>query len=63
MKVTASRDKCIGSGLCCAVAQEVFDQDRVSGLVILLNDRPSPAVSVAVREAAYLCPSGAIEIK
>lgn len=63
MKVTASRERCIGSGLCCAVAQEVFDQDHISGLVILLNDRPSPAESAAVREAAYLCPSGAIEVE
>lgn len=41
----------------------MFDQDEVNGLVILLNANPSSAESSSLREAANLCPSGAIEIE
>ena len=62
MNVTVSRERCIGSGLCCVAAPAVFDQDHINGLVMLRNKDDYPLASAAVREAAYLCPSGAIEI-
>ncbi|HEY2576033.1 MAG TPA: (4Fe-4S)-binding protein [Streptosporangiaceae bacterium] len=60
MRVTADRDVCIGAGLCALTAPEVFDQGD-DGLVTVLSPDPGPH-GKAVRQAAVLCPSGAVQI-
>lgn len=62
MKVTADHGKCVGTGNCAFAAPDVFDQDEVSGLVIVKQDEPGEQLLGAVRQAARDCPSGAIEI-
>ncbi|MFJ4656970.1 ferredoxin [Nocardia sp. NPDC088792] len=59
MRVTADRNICIGAGLCALTAPGVFDQDD-DGLVELLTPVPSEDDQPAVREAANICPSGAV---
>ncbi|MFI1918097.1 ferredoxin [Nocardia sp. NPDC020380] len=59
MRVTADRNICIGAGLCALTAPAVFDQDD-DGLVELLNPVPGEDDRPAVREAANICPSGAV---
>jgi ferredoxin len=60
MRVTADREVCIGAGMCVLTAPEVFDQDD-DGLVKLLHADPGSHEDAA-REAARLCPSGAVQI-
>lgn len=60
MRVTADRSVCIGAGLCALTAPTVFDQDDDSGLVKVLNANPDATHAPAVREAADICPSGAV---
>jgi ferredoxin len=61
-RIQVDRDRCVGAGMCTLNAPEVFDQDRVDGLVLLLRTRvPHPAE--AVHDAADLCPSGAIVLE
>ena len=62
MKVTVDRDKCVASGQCVLAAAAVFDQDENDGVVILLNDDPSPDQYDAVRLAAQMCPASVIEV-
>lgn len=60
MRVTADRDVCIGAGMCALTAPEVFDQDD-DGIVTVLTPEPG-SHEKAAREAAMLCPSGAVQI-
>ncbi|MEU7143531.1 ferredoxin [Nocardia sp. NPDC046473] len=60
MRVTADRNVCIGAGLCALTAPGVFDQDDDNGLVKVLDTDPDAADAAAVREAADICPSGAV---
>lgn len=62
LRVAVDRDACCGSGNCVMAAPAVFDQDDAEGLVVLLTPRPPEEVHAAVRRAAHLCPSGAIDI-
>lgn len=61
VELRVDRDRCAGSGMCALTAPEVFDQDDEDGRVLLLDARPpaGPAATAA-REAAGLCPAGAI---
>jgi ferredoxin len=52
--------KCISSGQCVLNAPEVFDQREDDGTVALLDDSPTAEHQDAVREAAMVCPSGAV---
>ncbi|WP_406281385.1 ferredoxin [Nocardia sp. NBC_00881] len=61
MRISADRERCIGSGMCALIAPKVFDQDEDDGRVRLLDPRPQRGHS-AVREALDACPSGALEI-
>lgn len=63
MKVIVHVEKCIGAGHCASVAPGVFAQGEDDGLVVLLVERPSADQHEAVRSAARLCPSLAIEIQ
>lgn len=62
MKVTADQDKCCGAGSCVMLAPDVFDQREQDGVVVLLDARPPAALHAAVREAAGVCPAGAITL-
>jgi ferredoxin len=59
MRVTADRTVCIGAGLCALTAPDVFDQDD-DGLVTVRDPDPDTDSHAAVREAADICPSGAV---
>jgi ferredoxin len=59
MRVTADRTVCIGAGLCALTAPDVFDQND-DGLVTVLNPDPDADSQASVREAADICPSGAV---
>ncbi|MCM2410694.1 MULTISPECIES: ferredoxin [unclassified Streptomyces] len=61
MRIAADRDLCIGAGLCVLSAGEVFDHDD-DGLTVVLAEVPDEAQYEAVREAAALCPSGALTL-
>ncbi|MFC1402700.1 MULTISPECIES: ferredoxin [Streptacidiphilus] len=53
-------ERCIGSGRCVLSAPAVFDQGDEDGLVRLLDPAPPDALRAGARNAAALCPSGAI---
>jgi len=62
MKINLHIDKCIGCGMCTAVAPDLFSIDN--GIVSLKKD---PATYTEddkkfAREAAAACPNGVIEI-
>ncbi|MFV8130434.1 ferredoxin [Streptomyces syringium] len=62
MQIRIDRERCLGAGMCALTAPEVFDQDTEGGRVLLLDTDPPPARSLAIRRAAYACPSGAITV-
>ncbi|MPY59966.1 ferredoxin [Streptomyces spongiae] len=62
MKVSVDEDKCCGAGQCVMLAPEVFDQREDDGIVLLLDAEPAPDQHATVREAAAMCPSGAIAL-
>ncbi|MYW00632.1 (4Fe-4S)-binding protein [Streptomyces sp. SID3343] len=59
MRVVADRDVCVGAGLCVLTAPRIFDQDD-DGLVTVLVPAPEAVDRTAARQAAHLCPSGAV---
>ncbi|MGK5637052.1 ferredoxin [Streptomyces sp. URMC 126] len=62
-RIRVDRMRCCGAGMCALTAPEVFDQDRRAGKVLLLEPAPPPRLADAAREAAELCPSGAITVE
>ncbi|MEU2043002.1 ferredoxin [Nocardia niwae] len=62
MELELDRERCIGAGMCVLTAPGVFDQDTADGRVVALDPAPGPDLEPAVREAAQVCPSGAITI-
>jgi ferredoxin len=62
VRISVEADKCVASGHCVLAAPEVFDQNEDDGVVIVLNDEPSPDQHDAVREAAILCPAAVIRL-
>lgn len=63
MKVTTHQAICVASGNCGFVAPAVFrNREEHGGFVELLDRHPSENEWNAVKEAEYLCPSGAIQI-
>jgi len=63
LKVSIDRDRCVGAGNCVYLAPQVFSQDDEDGIVILLQERPDPALRAAVIEAQRQCPSMAIRVE
>ncbi len=59
MRVAADRELCVGSGQCELLAPEVFEVDD-DGVVHLLQAEPDD--EDAVRQAAQLCPTGALSL-
>jgi ferredoxin len=62
MELGVDRERCIGAGMCVLTAPEVFDQDAEDGRVVPLDHTPAPELEPVVREAAQVCPSGAITL-
>jgi ferredoxin len=62
LRVVVDWDKCCGAGQCVMTAPKVFDQ-REDGMSIVLLPEPPPELHKAVREAAAVCPGGAISLK
>lgn len=62
MRVTADRNVCIGAGLCALTAPSVFDQDDDGLVKVLQADPAGDDDRSAAREAANVCPSGAVQI-
>ncbi|CAL9658593.1 MULTISPECIES: ferredoxin [Streptomyces] len=61
MRVSAERDRCVGSGQCALLSPEVFDQDA-DGLVTLLSEEPAEELREQVAQAVDLCPSRSIRV-
>jgi ferredoxin len=62
MRIIADTDRCIGSGQCMLKEPTVFDLDEDEGTVVLLSSRPTGSAAERAREAAQLCPSGALTV-
>lgn len=60
MKVRADTTTCVASGQCALLAPDTFDQRDDDGIVVVLNDEPSPEQRETVRQAVLSCPSGAL---
>lgn len=61
MRVSAERDRCVGSGQCAMLSPDVFDQGD-DGLVLVLREEPSDSLRAEVLQAAELCPSRSIQV-
>jgi ferredoxin len=62
MRIIADRDTCVGAGNCVLTAPALFDQDDELGLVLVREATPSADQHALARQAAHLCPSGAIRL-
>ncbi|ONI87326.1 ferredoxin [Saccharothrix sp. ALI-22-I] len=62
MKIEVDPERCAGSGMCALTDSAVFDQDEVDGTVVLLQPSPPVEHEKSAREAAHLCPAGAIRV-
>lgn len=62
LRVEVQPEICVGAGQCALVASAVFDQRDEDGVVVLLHSEPPAGEHDSVREAAGLCPSGAIRL-
>lgn len=62
MRVFVDTKKCCGAGQCVMLAPQVFDQQE-HGTVKLLDSTPPTELHKAVREAATVCPGGAIRVE
>ncbi|MGW1146248.1 ferredoxin [Streptomyces sp. NPDC002454] len=62
MRIETDEDRCCGGGQCVLVAPELFDQRDTDGVVVLLTPAPHPRHHAEAREAALLCPGGAITV-
>lgn len=63
MKVTVDQTRCVGSGQCVLVAEDVFDQRDEDGTVVLLDPDPPAERRADVQHAAAMCPSTAITVE
>lgn len=63
MRITIDEEKCVAAGQCVLEAEDLFDQRDEDGIVVLLEDQPSPDREDAARRAAELCPALAILIE
>lgn len=62
MKVIVDYDVCASTGSCMQVCPEVFEV-RSDGFLYVLDEHPPEALHDRVREAADLCPTGAISLE
>jgi ferredoxin len=62
VRITADRERCVGSGMCVLNEDRVFDQSDKDGRVLLLREEFGAEVPEDVRYAVTWCPSQALEI-
>ena len=62
MKIIVDTGKCVGAGQCVLTEPALFDQSEDDGTVIVLDVEPAESHHAAAREAAALCPAGAITV-
>jgi ferredoxin len=62
MRITADRERCVGSGMCVLNEDTVFDQSNEDGRVLILAERPGPEVEENIRYAVQWCPSQALTL-
>ena len=62
MKVNVNFDVCASTGACMQTAPEVFEV-RSDGYLYILQEEPGDDVADKVRQAADLCPTGAISLE
>lgn len=62
MKVVVDFDLCASTGACMQSAPEVFEV-RNDGYLYILQEEPGEDLAAKVRDAADLCPTGAITIE
>ncbi|HEX5495750.1 MAG TPA: ferredoxin [Mycobacteriales bacterium] len=63
MRVSVDQERCCGSGNCVLTVPEVFDQRDSDGIVLLRQPHPDPELRDRVRDAAWTCPSEAIQFE
>ena len=63
MRVKVDYDLCQGHEVCMSEAPEVFEVDKQTAQVVLLDAQPSDALRVAVEAAVKYCPTGALSIE
>jgi ferredoxin len=64
MHIQIDQDRCCAAGQCVLAADDIFDQRDEDGVVTLLDSAPSSGdARERAREAAALCPAGAIDIR
>jgi ferredoxin len=62
VKVVVDFDVCASTGSCMQVCPEVFEV-RSDGYLYILQEEPGADLQDKVREAADLCPTGAISLE
>ena len=62
MKVVVDYDLCASTGACMQICPEVFEV-RSDGYLYVLQDEPGSELDDKVRQAADLCPTGAITLE
>ncbi|MFD9704380.1 ferredoxin [Lentzea sp. NPDC059081] len=62
MRISVDQSKCCGSGMCVLTDPDLFDQSEDDGTVVLLVEEPDAAHEATAKEAAGLCPAGAITV-
>ena len=62
MRVSVDKDVCGGHGDCVLTAPGVFDFGGDDDVVSVLVDDPPEAMHDRAREAARVCPTGAISV-
>jgi ferredoxin len=62
VRVSVDQRRCCGSGVCAAIAPELFDQSTDDGVVVLLRETADESELPRLEEAAQLCPVAAIGV-
>jgi ferredoxin len=62
MRVKVDYDVCASTGACMQTCPEVFEV-RSDGYLYVLNEEPGEELWGKVREAAEMCPTGAISLE
>lgn len=61
-RITADRERCVGSGACAFTEPDVFDQDELDGRVVILDPEPHDGLRDSVLDAVHGCPVSALAL-